>query len=64
MCAAHGADAFVAIWERVSESVIAQHIDANGVRANVVLTGGILQGTPINPPAGRCLWRSQQEVSI
>lgn len=51
LCAAHHANAFVAIWERVSESVIAQHIDANGVRAHVVLTGGILQDTPINPPA-------------
>jgi len=51
LCAAHRANAFVAIWERVSESVIAQHIDANGVRAHVVLTGGILQDTPINPPA-------------
>jgi len=51
LCAAHRADAFVAIWERVSESVIARHIDANGVRSHVALTGGILQDTPINPPA-------------
>lgn len=50
-CAAHGADAFVAIWERVSEAILAQHINANGVLVDVALVGGIFQKPPINPPA-------------
>jgi hypothetical protein len=52
LCAEYRADAFVAIWERVSETVVAQHIGANGVLANVALLRGTPQGTPINPPAG------------
>jgi hypothetical protein len=52
LCAEHRANAFVAVWERVSETVVAQHIDANGVRADAALVRGTLQGTPINPPAG------------
>jgi hypothetical protein len=52
LCAEYRADAFVAGWERVSETVFARHIDANGVLADVVLIQGTLQGTPINPPAG------------
>jgi hypothetical protein len=53
LCAEYrAADAFVACWERVSETVIARHIAANGVLANVVLIRGTLQGRQINPPAG------------
>jgi hypothetical protein len=52
LCAEYRADAFVAGWERVSETIFAQHIDASGVRAKVVLILGTPQGTPINPPAG------------
>jgi hypothetical protein len=52
LCAEYRAEAFVAGWERVSETVFAQHIGANGVLADVVLIRGIPQGTPINPPAG------------
>jgi hypothetical protein len=52
LCAEYRADAFVAGWERVSETVFARHIDANGVLAHVVLVRGTPQGRPINPPAG------------
>jgi hypothetical protein len=52
LCAEYRADAFVAVWERVSETVLARHIGANGVLANVVVVKGTLEGTPINPPAG------------
>jgi len=51
LCAEHRADAFVAGWERVSETIFAQHIDSSGVLAKVVLIRGTPQGTPINPPA-------------
>jgi hypothetical protein len=51
LCASYRADAFVAGWERVSETIFAQHIDASGVLAKVVLVRGIPQGTPIDPPA-------------
>jgi hypothetical protein len=49
-CAQYRADAFVAGWERVSETVFAKHIDAGGVIMDVVSIGGNLQGTPVNPP--------------
>jgi hypothetical protein len=52
LCAQYRADAFVAGWERVSQTVFARHIDGNGVLADVVLIRGALQGRPINPPAG------------
>jgi hypothetical protein len=52
LCAEYRADAFVAVWERVSATVLAKHIGANGVVANVVLVKGTPQDTSINPPAG------------
>jgi hypothetical protein len=51
-CAEYRADAFVAGWERVSETVFVRHVGADGVLADVVLIRGTPQGTPINPPAG------------
>jgi hypothetical protein len=44
LCAEHRADAFAAGWERVSKSVFARHIGANGVLADVDLVGGTHQG--------------------
>jgi hypothetical protein len=53
LCAEYRTDAFVACWERVSQTVIARHIDANGVVvADIGLSRGTLHRTPINPPAG------------
>jgi len=39
-CAEHHIEAFVAIWERYSQTIIGRHIGANGA----------VQGTLINPP--------------
>jgi hypothetical protein len=49
-CRDHGVDALVAIWERVSETVIATHLSSNGLRADVTLQRGIFQEPPVNPP--------------
>ena len=51
LCAEYRTDAFVAGWERVSETLFARHIDAKGLLADVVLVRGALQGTPVHPPA-------------
>jgi hypothetical protein len=51
-CRDHEVDALVAIWERVSEAVIATHLSSNGLRADVCLMRGIFQKPPINPPVG------------
>jgi hypothetical protein len=51
-CTEHRADAFVAVWERVSETVLARHIAAGGVLADVLLIRGVPQGNPLDPPPG------------
>jgi hypothetical protein len=50
-CGEHRVDAFVAGWERVSESVFARHITAGGLLADAFLIDGALKKTPVNPPA-------------
>ena len=41
-CAEHHVEAFVAIWERYSQSIVSGHFGADGA----------VQGTSINPPPG------------
>jgi hypothetical protein len=49
-CAERGVEAVVAIWERVSESVIATHLTGRGVLMDICTVAGQPQKPPINPP--------------
>jgi hypothetical protein len=49
-CAERGVEAVVAIWERVSESVIAKHLTGRGVLMDTCTVAGQPQKPLIDPP--------------
>jgi hypothetical protein len=49
-CAKHEVEAFVAIWERVSETIVARQFTSQGIRVDVMLMRGQSMNPPVNPP--------------